>query len=273
MFKGNWQGPADSRDRYICTWRLDFRHVLSGHEALIVTIVDTVKRRLHRDIVADPLLHGLVLNLYLNGEQYPHMVDDYFPVAVGEEWGLADSMRRHLADEDKHVSLYAKAISKLGQPVLNLPIADIFNEVIRTHTPTSFAMQPEDDCDARRLKLAHFLAHAHFLEKRIARSLDYHVEACAQAASPYPGKAVATVLHDELHHVTYTRQAVHELLPSSKANEVLELHRAAEHRANLDFSQRQMSRLLGEYASRFSFGHRLLFRGCVSLLREFLRYA
>jgi hypothetical protein len=238
-----------------------------------VFLIDTIKRRLHRDIVADPLLHGLVLNLYLNGEQYPHLVDDYFPIAVGAEWGLAETMRNHLADEDKHVALYTKAISKLDQPVLNLPMADIFNEVIRTHTPASFAMREGDDRDARRLKLAHFLAHAHFLEKRIARSLDYHVEACAHAASPYPEKAVAAVLHDEMHHVTYTRAAVHELLPSRTANEVLEMHRRAEHRANIDFSQRQMGRLLREYAGRFSLGHRLLFRGSAALLRGFLRYA
>jgi hypothetical protein len=238
-----------------------------------MTIIDTVKRRLHRDIVADPLLHGLVLNLYLNGEQYPHLVDDYFPIAVGEEWGLADSMRNHLADEDKHVALYTRAISKLDQPVLSLPMADIFNEVIRTHTPASFAMRREDDRDTRRLKLAHFLAHAHFLEKRIARSLDYHVQACAHAVSPYPEKAVAAVLHDETHHAAYTRQAVYDLLPSRMANAVLDLHRASEYRANLDFSQRQLSRLLREYASRFSCGHRLLFRASAALLRGFLRYA
>jgi hypothetical protein len=45
-------------------------------------VVGAVKRRLHRDIVADPVLHGLVLNLYLNGERYPHRVDDYFPLAA-----------------------------------------------------------------------------------------------------------------------------------------------------------------------------------------------
>ena len=45
-------------------------------------IIAGIKRRLHRDIVADPVLHGLVLNLYLNGEQYPHRVSDYFPFAA-----------------------------------------------------------------------------------------------------------------------------------------------------------------------------------------------
>jgi len=47
-------------------------------------VVGAVKRRLHRDIVADPVLHGLVLNLYLNGERYPHRVDDYFPLAAAQ---------------------------------------------------------------------------------------------------------------------------------------------------------------------------------------------
>ena len=41
-----------------------------------MSAIDAVKRRLHREIVADPVLHGLVLNLYLNGEEYPHLVDD-----------------------------------------------------------------------------------------------------------------------------------------------------------------------------------------------------
>lgn len=238
-----------------------------------MAFVAAIKRKLHRDIVADPLLHALVLNLYLNGEQYPHLVDDYFPVAVGDEWGLGETMRNHLADEDKHVALYAKAITKLDQPVVSLPMTDIFNEVIRSHTPASFAMDIEDDRDTRRLKLAHFLAHAHFLEKRIARSLDYHLDACAHAANAYPAKAVEAVLRDETHHVQYTRRAVYELLPVSVANNILALHKVAERRANLDFSARQMSRLLSEYAQRFSIGHRLLFRSSVAMLRGCLRYA
>ena len=48
-------------------------------------VIDGIKARLHRDIVADPVLHGLVLNLYLNGEQYPHRVTDYFPLAAVED--------------------------------------------------------------------------------------------------------------------------------------------------------------------------------------------
>jgi len=233
-------------------------------------LADAVKRKLHREIVADPVLHGLVLNLYLNGEQYPHRVDDYFPVTVGDEWGLGTAMRDHLADEDKHVALYARAIEKIGQPVAHLPMADIFNEVIRSHTPASFAVTSLDDSDTRRLKLAHFLAHAHFLEKRIVRSLDYHIEACACSASPYPGKAVAAVLSDEARHVAYTQEAVRDLLPATQAAGVLKLHATAERRANIDFSSTQLSRLLREHGRRFSATGRALFGTCTALLNACL---
>jgi hypothetical protein len=97
-------------------------------------------------------------------------------------------MRRHMSEEDRHIALYTRAIQKLEQPVLELPLPDIYNEVIRRHTTTSFAIAAADGLDARRLKLAHFFAHLHFLEKRIARSLEYHVDACAHAVSDYPEK-------------------------------------------------------------------------------------
>jgi hypothetical protein len=235
-----------------------------------MSATDAIKRKLHREIAADPVLHGLVLNLYLNGEEYPHKVDDYFPVEVGDRFGLGDTMRAHQSDEDKHVALYAKAIERLDQPVRRLPMADIFNAVIRRHTPASFAMDKHDSSDAQRLKLAHFLAHAHFLEKRIARSLDYHVEACAHSPSPYSAKAVAAVLRDETHHVAYTREAVIDLLPAADANAVLATHAAAEHKANIDFSATQITRLMRDHASRFSTSGRMLFGACALLLKGFL---
>src|SRR5258707_1861645 len=98
-------------------------------------IIRGIKRRLHRDIVADPVLHGRVLNLYLNGEQYPHRVADYFPMAAVEDAALARRMRAHLHEEDKHVALYRRAIRALGQPVVELPLPDVYNTVIRRHTP------------------------------------------------------------------------------------------------------------------------------------------
>ena len=83
----------------------------------LAMVVSGIKARLHRDIVADPVLHGLVLNLYLNGEQYPHRVSDYFPLAAVDDPALERMMREHMADEDKHIALYKRAIEKLEQPV------------------------------------------------------------------------------------------------------------------------------------------------------------
>src|SRR4051812_15050386 len=168
-------------------------------------LVDRIKARLHRDIVADPVLHGLVLNLYLNGEQYPHRVSDYFPFAAVEDLELERVMRAHVADEDKHIALYRRAIEKLGQPVIVQPIEAVFNEVIRRHTPASFTLEAGESRDTRRLKLAHFFSHLHFLEKRVARSLEYHLDACAHAVSEYPQKVIDAVLSDEHRHVRYTR--------------------------------------------------------------------
>jgi hypothetical protein len=243
------------------------------HRIQEMMIIDSVKLRLHRDIVADPVLHGLVLNLYLNGEQYPHRVQDYFPLHVAEAAELVDSMRRHIAEEDKHSALYIRAIEKLEQPVMELPMNDIYNEVIRAHTPVSFAIAPHDDADVRRSKLAHFFAHLHYLEKRIARSLEYHVEACATAATSYPEKVVGLVLKDEWRHVDYTAQAVAHLLPARAAAQIMTLHRRAERYANLDFSAGQLGGLLRNHAARFPRLRGAGYRGCATLLRGVLAYA
>jgi hypothetical protein len=237
-------------------------------------IIDYFKRRLHREIVADPVLHGLVLNLYLNGEQYPHRVDDYFPIAYVENPTLAALMQRHCDEEDKHVALYAKAVQKLERPVLQLPMDDIFNAVIRRHTSEPFAVRAEQNTDERRLRLAHFLAHAHTLEKRVARSLEYHVEACAHSPSSYSEKAVGAVLNDEYQHVCYTAQWVRELLPTAKANAVFNHHAKAEAAANLDFSARQLSQLLQNHRKRFPRASAALYRGVVHFMqRSMARHA
>lgn len=238
-----------------------------------MVFVDALKRRLHRDIVADPVLHARVLNLYLNGEAYPHRVDDYFPVAYVEDPQLAARMRRHAQEEDKHIALYARAIEKLGQQVEELPLACIFNAVIRGHTPATWAIRAEQPRDTRRLKLAHFMAHAHCLEKRIARSLEFHYDACAHAPSPYPGKAVGAVLADEHEHVAYTREAVGNLLPRQAAAEVWSVHERAERHANLDFSASQLQRLVRDHALRWPRSRRELYRGCAYALRGLLAYA
>ena len=234
-------------------------------------VIDRIKSRLHRDIVADPVLHGAILNLYLNGEAYPHRVDDYFPVGYVSEPELAAQMTRHAQEEDKHIALYRKAINRLGQEVVELPLSCIFNTVIRNHTEASFSIAANDDPDARTLKVAHFMAHAHCLEKRVARSLEYHVEACAHSASDYPTKAVGAVLADEYEHVRYTGEAVNALLPQRVANQVWAHHRRAEWRGNLDFSASQLRRVLVEHGQRWSGSRRGLYRASAWVLSGLLQ--
>jgi hypothetical protein len=223
-------------------------------------LIASTKRQLHRDICADPVLHGLVLNLYLNGEEYPHRVSDYFPIADTEEPEIADMMRTHLREEDKHIALYKKAVRCLQQPVLILPMADIFNHVIRFHTPVSFAIGNTESRDKKREKLASFFAHLHFLEKRVATSLAYHLDACAHSPCDYPEKVIGVILADERRHAAYTREVVMELLPRRAASEVLHIHQAAESRANLAFSCSQLGKLLRGYARRFPRSRRWLYR-------------
>lgn len=236
-------------------------------------IIDGIKARLHRDIVADPVLHGLVLNLYLNGEQYPHRVGHYFPMAAVEEPQLGQTMRQHMADEDKHIALYTRAIEKIGQPVQVQPLENVFNSVILRHTPANFALEAGETRDAARLKLAHFFAHLHFLEKRVARSLEYHLDACAHAVSDYPAKVIDAVLRDERGHVRYTRESVVALLPAPDADRVLKLHARAERRANLDFSANELGHLVRAHAGRFPRWRGGTYRACAALLRGVLAIA
>ncbi len=235
--------------------------------------IDSIKRRLHRDIVADPVLHARVLNLYLCGEAYPHAVDDYFPVEHVECPELAGMMRTHMQEEDKHIALYAKAIHKLGQEVVDLPNADIFNHVIRSHTAAPWRVEAEHDRDTRTDRVANFLAHAHWLEKRVARSLEFHHDACAHSASDFPGKAVAAVLADETRHVSYTHEAVYDLLPRQRAHDIIEHHRQAEHRANLDFSSRELRRLIGAEGSHWPTARKPIYRACAFVMRGVLACA
>lgn len=233
-------------------------------------LVDAVKRRLHRDIVADPVLHARVLNLYLCGEAYPHAVDDYFPVAHVECPELASMMRTHMQEEDKHIALYAKAIRMLGCEVVDLDDSAIFNVVIRSHTPSPWRVEAGMDRDARNDRIANFLAHAHFLEKRVAHSLTMHQEACAHSPSPYPGKAVAAVLADERRHVAYTHAAVYDLVPRQRANDILAEHQRAEKRANLDFSSRTLLRLIRGEPTHWPATRRPFFGACAWAMRGML---
>lgn len=244
--------------------------VSSGEPELIAGII---KRRLHRDICGDPVLHGLVLNLYLNGEEYPHRINDYFPVRAVRDEHLRSAMRSHMQDEDKHVALYRKAIRKLEQPIVELPLAEVYNEIIRGYTEQDFRIYDSDNDDQRTLKIAGFFAHLHYLEKRIARSLEFHLDGCASSPSDYSEKAVSIVYGDETHHVEYTREAVFHLLPDTQAKDMLAHHRRAEARANLDFSAQQLIHLANNYSDHFPRSSRRIYRYASSLLEWGLRYA
>src|SRR5947208_2865940 len=187
-------------------------------------VIDGIKRQLHRDIAGDPRTHGWVLNLYLNGERYPQTVCDYFQSEYAPTQELADLIRLHEKDEHKHELLFGKAIHSLGERVVELPRIDIFNVIIRMFTPGTFHILPNDAPELRREKLANFMAHCHFLEKRVAHSLNYQAEVSRDAHSPIVGKAVNAVLADEGRHVRYTIEAVEDLLTRRRANEVLDAH-------------------------------------------------
>jgi len=223
-------------------------------------IVDRVKDRFHRDVASDPVTHGWVLNLYLEGERYPQQVCDYFQADFAPGAELAADLRRHAGDEAKHVKLFSHGLRLLGQPRIELPLGDVFNEVIRSFTPGTFHIVESDPPDVRRRKLANFLAHAHYLERRVARSFAYHMEACEAVGQPAIANVVAAVHKDESHHVSYTREAVLELLPRREAAEVLELHRRAEAKANLTFSSRQVRTFLRRFEASTPRHRRWLYR-------------
>jgi hypothetical protein len=225
-------------------------------------IIDRLKNRLHRDIAHDPRAHGWVLNLYLNGERYPQTVCDYFQSEYAPTTELADLIKLHEKDEHKHELLFAKAIRSLDQPVVELPRVDVFNVVIRWFTPGTFHIVPTDREDVRREKLANFMAHCHFLEKRVARSLEYQADASLDSPSPVVAKAVRAVLHDEGRHVNYTVEAVHDLLPRRQRQDVLDAHRRAEAKANLRFSHMQMRTFLARHTHLVPRHRRLLYRVC-----------
>jgi hypothetical protein len=229
-------------------------------------IIDGIKRRLHRDIASDPRTHGWVLNLYLNGERYPQTVCDYFQAEYAPYRALAEQIRQHEKDEHKHELILAKAIRSLGQPVIELPRIDIFNVIIRMFTPGTFHIVATDPPDIRRDKLANFMAHCHFLEKRVANSLCYQSQASDAARSPMAGKAINAVLADESRHVNYTLDAVKDLVARRRMHQILDDHRRAEAKANARFSHMQMRNFLGGFADAVPKHRRLLYRICGALM-------
>jgi hypothetical protein len=229
-------------------------------------VVRSLKQLWHRDLVDHPASHAWVLNLYRAGERYPETVDDYFPSRHAPWPELAASFDRHRGDEQRHDRMYARAIRHMGEPLLDLHGPLVFNQVIRDCTPLGWSVREGDGADARRLKVAHFCAHAHFLEKRIARSLAWHLDACERAGREHAGAVVASVLEDEDRHVAYTRAAVADLVDRRTAGRVLELHARAEARANRIFSAGAVRACLRAFHAELPRHRRALWRLCALIM-------
>lgn len=236
-------------------------------------IIDSIKHRFHADLVGNPVTHGWVLNLYRGGERYPQRVCDYFQSDFAPTPQLAAQLRQHAAEEDKHVQLFGRALKAIEQPVVEIELGDVFNEVIRSFTPGTFHIVKSDAPEVRRRKLAHFLAHAHHLEKRVARSFAYHIDSCGRCGRHEVAELVARARDDEEGHVRYTRATVFDLLTHEEAQEVMEVHRRAEARANLIFSQRQVRVFLARFSNVTPRYRQWLFRICATLMETAGQYA
>ena len=216
--------------------------------ALEIPVAST-KRAWHEDLVASPETHAWVLNLYRAGERHPETVTDYFPIDAAPSSALREAMTRHRRDEQRHAGLYAHAVELLGQPVEDFTGLDVFNNAIRAcgEDLATFAIGESMSARERTSRLAGFLCHAHFLEVRIAQSLEYHLEACEKLAPRGVTRVVESVLRDEARHARYTIDAARELLPRREFAAILSRHRRAERRANLLFSSRQVRRFLARF--------------------------
>ncbi len=237
------------------------------------SIIDSIKGRFHRDLVANPITHGWVLNLYRGGERYPQRVCDYFQSDYAPTPQLAGQLRQHAAEEDKHVHLFGRALGAIAQPVVEIELGDVFNEVIRTFTPGTFHIVDRDSPETRRRKLANFLAHAHHLEKRVARSFGYHIDACARCGRHEVAELVSRARDDEEGHVRYTRATVFDLLTHQEAQEVMAVHRRAEARANLVFSQQQVRLFIARFGQTTPKHRQWLFRICATIMETAGQYA
>ena len=234
--------------------------------------VDSLKSWWHEDLVNNSQVHGWVLNLYRAGEKYPQLVEDYFPWKHAPWKKLRLRMQQHEKEESRHERIFARVIEKMGEPLVEFRDENIFNDVVRKYTKVSFRILSRDSKQVRQLKLAHFLAHAHCLEKRVLRSLEYHLEACERAGNKDVAKAIRPILHDEGEHVVYTREAVSEILSTRRVKSVMKLHSEAEARANLKFSQLQVKKFLRQYAKGVSLPRRSLYRFCSWMMEMAVRH-
>jgi hypothetical protein len=239
----------------------------------MASVIDSIKGQFHGEMVANPVTHGWVLNLYRGGERYPQRVCDYFQSDFAPTPQLASRLRQHAAEEDKHVHLFTRAIKSLEQPVVEVELGDVFNEVIRSFTPGTFHILENDAPEVRRRKLANFLAHAHHLEKRVAKSFAYHIDACERQGRSEIAGLVARAKEEEDGHVRYTRETVFDLLTRREAQSVMEVHRRAEARANLVFSQKQVRSFLKQFGNDTPWHRRWLYRMCATIMETAGHYA
>jgi hypothetical protein len=239
----------------------------------MANIIASIKGVFHGEMVANPAIHGWVLNLYRGGERYPQRVCDYFQSDFAPNQHLAAQIRQHAAEEDKHVHLFSQAIKSLHQPVVEIELGDVFNEVIRSFTPGTFHIVESDSPEVRRVKLANFMAHAHHLEKRVAQSFAYHVDACERVGKHDIAQLVARAKHDEDGHVRNTRATVFDLMTRRDAQGIMDLHRRAEARANLIFSQRQVRVFLARFANSTPKYRQWLYRICATIMEAAGQYA
>jgi hypothetical protein len=236
-----------------------------------------VKHRLkiayHKDLASHPVSHAWILNLYRSGEEHHLTVDDYFPAEYAPSTQLSKDLERHKNDEVKHGKIFAHLLNAAGWPLTDFAGDDVYNNVVRRFTPATFKMQDDDSQEERRVKLAHFLAHAHFLEMRVAESLVYHLEACDQLGKHDLVQGLGSIHKDEERHRTYTREAVFDLLTRKHAMQVFALHKEAEAKANISFSLTQVHYLLKnmtDYLSRYNI---VLLKICAFIVERSKKYA
>lgn len=233
---------------------------------MFVGVVDRLKLSWHRDLASHPVTHAWVLNLYRAGEQHPEKVGDYFPHQHAPWPELAADLARHASDERRHTLLYAKAIERIGGVVEDLEGWDVFNRVIRDHTPVPFSIHEGDAPDLVRKKLGHFLLHAHCLERRVLRSVEYHAEACAQLGKQREAKLVAGVHADEARHVAYSKEAAFELLGRREALDAIAIHARAEAAADKAFSAFQVRVFMDRHARHVPLSRRLVYTACAAMM-------
>jgi hypothetical protein len=94
------------------------------------------------------------------------------------------------------------------------------------------------------------------------------LDACLQTDRVTVSHTLQVAKKDEDKHVSYTREAVYQLLPRQKADEVMAIHRAVEARANLVFSQKQVRVFLDRFATTIPRRRQLLYRVCAILMES-----